>query len=135
MEIYYRARRYPEETLGHRFQLGCLEGSIAQWVQGINNTYPGFKWVLLILCKIFWHALTNVLFVNGFHWRYHALLCLRECVFRLHLTLYQGKRLFFIIVFSLIFLKNPKNSIINSFLRMFFTCKLCLCLFTFSVAA
>ena len=110
---------HPEEILGHWFQLGSLEGSLAQEMQDSNNIYRGFKCVLLILSKILSHALTNFLFVTYFQWRYYVTLRFKKCVFHLHSTLYQGKRLFFISLFSLVFQRTLKSSIINNFLWTF----------------
>ena len=58
---------------------------------------------------ILWHDLTNFLLVTFFQWRCHVILCLKKFVFRLFLTLYQGKRLFFISAINLGFLITLKK--------------------------
>ena len=60
------------------------------------------------------------MFVTCFQWRYHVILPLKKCVSRLHVTLYQGKRLSFISLLSVVFQKTLKNSINKSFLCTFF---------------
>ena len=93
-------------------------GALIQQMVDSNNIYPGFKCALLILCKILWHILTFCLLLSSiedtilyFVWRN---------VFHLHVTLYKGKRLFFISVFSVFLKRTLKRSIINNFLCMFF---------------
>ena len=49
------------------------------------------------------------MFVTCFQWRYHIILHLRKCVFRFHLNFWEGKRLFLISLFSVIFFRDPKN--------------------------
>ena len=102
-----RSVSHLEEIREHRFQLGSFEASLAQRMEERNNIYPGFKCVLLIVCKILWLALTDLLFVTYFQWRYHVTLCQKKCFFRLHLALCKGKRLFFIFVFSVVFFREP----------------------------
>ena len=71
------------------------------------------------------------------------MLRLKKCVFRLYLTLYEGKRLFLISVFNVVFLEGPKKQQKKPFLYMFFYQQqnfllimkpFCLRLFTFSDA-
>ena len=88
-------------------------GALIQQMVDSNNIYPGFKCALLILCKILWHILTFCLLLSSsedtilyFVWRN---------VFHLHVTLYKGKRLFFISVFS-VFLREPlKEALLTTF--------------------
>ena len=43
---------HPEETWGHWFQLGGFGRSLTQGSKDSIKIYPGFKCILLILCKI-----------------------------------------------------------------------------------
>ena len=74
---------HPEETWGHWFQLGGLGRSLTQGSKDSIKIYPGFKCILLILCKILWYAFTNFLFVTFFQWRCCVILHLKKCVFHL----------------------------------------------------
>ena len=121
-----RKKRKMEHHLGTSVSIVALKRSLAQWMQDSNNIYHGFNGVtipcvLLILCKILWHALT---------------ICLLHSFFHLCLTLYECKKLFLISVF--IFLREPwKTALLTAFCVHFFIKNktvyslFCLRLFTF----
>ena len=136
---------HPEEIWVDWFQLGNLRDPQLTKCKTVITFNLGFKCTLLILCKILWHALNFCLLLSSteVHWRYHIILCLKKCVFHLHLTFMRVKD-YSLFLYSMWFFKRTLRSrIITSFFMFFcqqqnflLTTKLfCLRLFTFSDAA